>query len=290
MVILPTMRMWGDMRNQGVELELNAIVLQTKDFRWDVNLNLTHYKNKITKLPEERKTMKVDGYGGYSSGNFYYGEGLSLYTFRMPRYAGVNENGQSLYYKNVKNEQGEVVGKTTTTEYAKADQYLCGTSLPDAYGGFGTKLSWKGFDLAADFIYQMGGQVYDGDYASMMSSPSTQSKGWNFHKDLLDSWTTANPGSNIPRMQFGDNNETSDRYLTDASYLGLQNVNLGYTFNSNLVKRLGLQDLRLYFSADNVCIWSKRKGLDPRQSVTGSATSSHYAPMRTLSGGVTITL
>ena len=91
-------------------------------------------------------------------------------------------------------------------------------------------------------------------------------------------------------MQFGDNNETSDRYLTDASYLGLQNVNLGYTFNSALVKRLGLQNLRLYFSADNVFVWSKRKGLDPRQSVTGSATSSHYAPMRTLSGGVTITL
>ena len=151
-------------------------------------------------------------------------------------------------------------------------------------------MSWKGFDLAADFIYQIGGQVYDGDYASMMESPSTQSKGWNFHKDLLGSWTKENSGSRTPRMQFGDNNETSDRYLTDASYLGLQNVNLGYTFNSALVKRLGLQNLRLYFSADNVFVWSKRKGLDPRQSVTGSATSSHYAPMRTLSGGVTITL
>ena len=280
----------GNMRNQGVEMELNAIVLQTKDFRWDVNLNLTHYKNKITKLPEERKTMDVEGYGGYSSGNFYYGEGLSLYTFRMPQYAGIDENGKSLYYKDVKNKEGQVTGRTTTTEYSKADQYLCGTSLPDVYGGFGTKMSWKGFDLAADFIYQIGGQVYDGDYASMMESPSTQSKGWNFHKDLLGSWTKENSGSRTPRMQFGDNNETSDRYLTDASYLGLQNVNLGYTFNSALVKHLGLQNLRLYFSADNVFVWSKRKGLDPRQSVTGSATSSHYAPMRTLSGGVTITL
>ena len=280
----------GNMRNQGVEMELNAIILQTKDFRWDVNLNLTHYKNKITKLPEERKTMNVEGYGGYSSGNFYYGEGLSLYTFRMPKFAGIDENGKSLYYKDIKNKDGQVTGRTTTTEYSKADQYLCGTSLPDAYGGFGTKLSWKGFDLAADFIYQIGGQVYDGDYASMMESPNTQSKGWNFHKDLLNSWTKDNSGNNIPRMQFGDNNETSDRYLTNASYLGLQNVNLGYSFDSNLVKRFGLQNLRLYFSADNVFVWSKRKGLDPRQSVTGSATSSHYAPMRTLSGGVTITL
>ena len=279
----------GNMRNQGVEMELNAILLQTKDFRWDVNLNLTHYQNKITALPEERKTMNVEGYGGYSSGNFFYGEGLPLYTFRMPKYAGLDTEGRSLYLKDVTDEKGQT-RQVVTTEYSQATQYLCGTALPDAYGGFGTKLSYKGFDLSADFIYQIGGQIYDGDYASMMESPSTQSKGWNFHKDLLHSWTAENPGGNIPRMQFGDNNETSDRYLTDASYLGVQNINLGYQFSSALVKRLGLQQLRLYFSADNVFVWSKRKGLDPRQSVTGSATSSHYAPMRTLSGGVTITL
>ena len=279
----------GNMRNQGFEIELNAVVLQTRDFRWDVSLNMTHYKNKITELPEERKTMNVEGYGGYSSGNFYYGEGLSLYTYRMPKYVGVDQEGRSLYLKDVTDEQGRT-RQVATTEYSQATQYLCGTALPDVYGGFGTKLSYKGFDLSADFIYQIGGQVYDGDYASMMSAPNSQSKGWNFHEDLLNAWTPDHMRTEIPRMQFGDNTETSDRFLTSASYIGFQNVNFGYTFSNRQVKFLGLEGLRLYFSADNICVWSKRKGLDPRQDMTGSATSSRYAPIRTISAGVTITL
>ena len=115
----------GDMRNQGVEAEFNATPIRTKDFSWDIHLNLTHYKNKITYLPEERKTMVVDGVPGYSSSNYYYGEGESLYTYRIKKYAGVAEDGQALYYKNVTDKEGNVIGMETTTSYDAADYYLC---------------------------------------------------------------------------------------------------------------------------------------------------------------------
>ena len=296
----------GDMRNQGVELELQGTPIVTRDFSWDLRLNLTHYKNKITYLPEERKTMECSGVEGYSSGNYYYGEGISLYTFRMRQYAGVNENGESMWYYDAEEPRVDAAGqpvmgedgkqvmdkvRKTTTQYDDADYYLCGTALPDLYGGFGTTLNFKGFDLSVDFGYQIGGQVYDGDYAGMMSSPTASSKGTNFHADIFKSWSTANPNSNIPRFQFGDSysTATSDRFLTDASYLSLNNINFGYTLPLAVTRKAGMDKVRIYFAADNIWVWSKRQGLDPRQSITGSVTNSYYAPIRTLSGGLSVT-
>ncbi len=275
----------GDMRNQGVELDLKATPVKTNDFTWDINLNLTHYKNKITYLSEQSKTMTVDGVPGYSSSNYYFGEGEPLYTYRMKRYAGVDpETGESLYYIN-----GENGTLEKTTNYSEADYYLCGTALPDVYGGFGTTLSYKGIDLSVDFTYQIGGQIYDSDYASLMSSPTADGKGTNFHADLFNSWSPENTGSNIPRFQFGDVYNSSDRFLTSASYLSLQNINLGYTLPSSLTRRLEIEKIRVYVTADNIWYWSKRQGLDPRQSITGSVTNAYYSPMRTISGGITLT-
>ena len=78
-------------------------------------------------------------------------------------------------------------------------------------------------------------------------------------------------------------------FLTDASYLSLQNINLGYTLPSRICRTMGMEKLRIYMACDNVWVWSKRQGLDPRQSITGSVTSAYYAPMRTISGGITLT-
>ena len=280
----------GDMRNLGVEVELNGTVIQTKDFQWDLNLNLTHYKNKVTSLPEERKTMVVDGVGGFSSGDYMYGEGIPLYTFYMPKYAGVNENGDALYYQDVTAEDG-TVSQITTTKYSDATMHLCGTALPDVYGGFGTSMNYKGFDLSVAFTYQIGGQVYDSDYASMMTSPSSNGRGSAFHADLLDAWTPENPSNTIPRFQYGDlyTASTSDRFLTSASYLNLQNINFGYTLPKNLTRKASIEKVRVYLSADNVWLWSKRQGMDPRQSISGAVTASYYAPIRTISGGITLT-
>ena len=288
----------GDMANKGFEAELTATLVRTKNLTWDVSANITAYKNTITYLPEERKSMEVDGVKGFSSGSMFYGEGISLYTFHMTRYAGVDPlTGEALYYKNVYklDEEGnatkEVDYMEKTADHSKADYYLCGTSLPDAYGGFSTSLSFKGFDVAVDFAYQIGGQVYDGDYAAAMSSPTGNSRGSVFHEDILNAWTPENATSNIPRLQFEDKYTaaSSDRFLTDASYLSLQNINVGYTLPAKAVRAMGISKLRVYAAADNVWVWSKRQGLDPRQSITGGASASYYAPIRTVSAGVNLT-
>lgn len=291
----------GNMVNRGLELNLRGDIIRTKDLTWSAYVNMTTNHNEVTKLAEPSKQMYIGGgYMGTYSGNYLKTEGLSAYTFYMPKYAGVNEEGKSLWYKEVweqdastgeylKNSDGTYVVKEiiTTDQYSEATQFACEDALPDVYGGFGTSLTWKGLDVSVDFTYQLGGYVYDGTYASLMGSNNGQA----IHVDMLNAWSADNTGSNIPRWQFNDDrmNAQSDRWITSASYLTLQNITLGYTLPRSITQKIGINKLRVYCVADNIWTWSKRQGLDPRQSVTGAVSSAYYSSVRTISGGVSLT-
>lgn len=275
----------GDMRNSGIEVALDAVLLQRKNVVWDVNANLTHYTNKITMLPEEHKKMEVEGFRGYQSGGRYYGEGLPIYTFYMPRYAGVEaDTGLPMWYQE---KNGESV---TTTVYSDATDYLCGDPTPDIYGGFGTSVSFYGFDASVQFTYSVGGLTYDSGYAALMTPPGS-STGSNIHKNMLQAWTPDDTDSSIPRFQYLDENiaAQSDRFLTDASYLNFQSAQIGYTLPRKITDKFKVSRLRVYVLCDNIFYWSSRQGLDPRYSFTGTTNYAVNSPVRTLSGGVNIT-
>jgi len=276
----------GDMVNHGVEVELDADLVRMKNFKWNVGLNMTHYKNKIKKMPAERLVNTVqdfDGkeYKGYANGNMFIGEGLSAGSFYMPRYAGVDQTtGKSLWWMDVTKyrddlskpilddagapvldadgnptyEQEAYIAKETTDNYSNATDYVCHNLLPKLNGGINTRVELYGFDLSVDFAYQLGGYVYDSEYAHFMSSPLASSKGDNFHADLLKAWTAANPNSDIPRLQFGDTNSSSrsTRFLTKASYLSLQNLSFGYTLPANLTRKAKIDKVRVFMNATNV--------------------------------------
>jgi len=316
----------GDMVNHGIELELNADVIRSKDLNWTVGMNLTHYKNKITYMPDDKKTQTVTDingkeYQGYASGNVFMGEGLSLGSYYMLEYAGIytektwqnnmatNDNGKfvqetaydptkgglPMWYVTTTDSEGKEVVRTTT-DYSNATEYVCSEGLlPKIYGGFNTRLEYRGFDLSLDFSYQLGGKVVDSDYQSLVSSPSSDSRGSNFHADLLNAWTPENSGSQIPRLQYGDvnSNRLSTYFLTNANYLSLQNVNLGYTLPRTILQKAKIDNLRVYLSAQNVWLWSARQGLDPRTAATslsyGSSNNNYYSLMRTISAGVSVT-
>ena len=281
----------GDMRNSGIEVELNFRPVNSRNVQWDINLNMTHLKNKITMLPEERRNREVEGYQGYVSGTTFFGQGLPIYTFYMKKYAGVSSDGQSMWYMDETDSAGNPTGnRVTTTEYSSATDYLCGDPIPDLYGGFGTSLNFYGFDFGISFTYQIGGLAYDSGYAAAMYSPANRSTGMNWHKDILNAWTPENTTSNIPRLQYEDQNVngTSDRFLTDASYLNLQNINFGYTLPSDITRKFRVEKLRIYLSCENVWYWSRRKGFDPRYSYSGSTSQATYSPVRTISGGINI--
>ena len=282
----------GDMRNSGIEISLYGTIFNNKNFRWDIYANATHYTNKVLMIPDKNKTRTIEGHEGYASGNKFIGEGLPLNTFMMPKYAGVDhETGASLWYKDITDEHGNVTGQETTSVYAEATDYLCEDPTPKLYGGFGTSLEFYGFDVSVAFTYSVGGLTYDSGYAQYMSSPTSSSLGFNFHKDALNAWTPWNTESDIPKLEFNDSYSaaTSDRFLVPASYLNLQNAQIGYTFPEKLTKKFGVSRLRLYVTCDNIIYWSYRKGLDPRYSFDGSTNYSVNSPVRTLSGGINIT-
>lgn len=277
----------GDMRNQGVEFSTNLVLMQRKNLLWNFYVNFTHYTNKITMLPEERKTVEVEGHRGYANGTSFVGEGLPLHTFYMYKYAGVDrETGNPMWYKD--DENGE---RVTTMQYDEATQYLCGDPTPDLYGGFGTSLDFHGFDVAVAFTYSIGGLTYDSGYSGYMGSPQTSNLGTNFHKDILKSWTPENKETDIPKFQFNEQYTaaSSDRFLVNASYLNFQNAQVGYTFPERMTSRIHVSRLRLYVACDNIIYWSCRRGLDPRQSFSGSTSNAMNSPVRTLSGGLNIT-
>ena len=291
----------GDMFNRGVEFELNGDIIRTKNVTWSASLNMTNVSTKVTKLAEQFKTQNIDGKPGYIDGSYYVAEGVPLYSFYMREYAGVNEKGEATWWKDtyekdekgdfVKDANGEkiVTGREASTDYSNATRYLQKSALPKVYGGFSTSVSAYGFDASIAFTYQLGGLVYDSGYANFMSSPYG-SIGVNYHKDILNAWTPENTESNIPRFQYGDQytTSTSDRFLTSASYLNIQNINVGYTLPANLTKKFGVSTLRVYLACDNVVYWSKRRGLDPRYSFSGSTNYANYSPIRTISGGLNI--
>ena len=279
----------GDMRNSGIEIELNFTPFRREHVTWEINLNITHLKNKITMLPQERRNKQVDGYSGYVSQNTFFGENLPMYTFYMKKYAGTSSEGKSMWYMDQTDDAGNTT-RMTTTDYTNATDYLCGNPIPDLFGGFGTSVNFYGFDFGINFTYQIGGLAYDSGYAAAMYSPANKTTGMNWHKDILRAWSSENTTSDIPRLQYEDQNQNgmSDRFLTDASFLNLQNINFGYTLPTKISQKFGVDKLRIYLSCENVWYWSQRQGFDPRYSYTGATSQATYSPVRTISGGINI--
>ena len=271
------------MRNTGVELELGALLMNTKNFTWRLNLNLTHYKNELTRLQEGRDP------NGYQTGSYWRKEGGSLYDWYLFHYVGVDpENGDALYLKDVVDAEGNVTGTTTTNDINQATYYETGKSaLPKLYGGLSTTLEGFGFDLTIQTAFSFGGYVNDASYASLMSA----GLGSAYSSDIFNRWTPTNRYTDVPRLELNNlnlNGGNSDRFLTKASYFSIRNITLGYTLPKAWLKQYGIQGIRIFAVGDNLFLGSARKGLDPRQSITGTVNQSIYSAVRTISFGLNL--
>jgi len=276
------------MRNTGVELMLNGVLWQSKDIRWTATLNLTHYKNELTRLQNGRPAE------GYQSGNYWRKKGGSLYDWYMVRYAGVDaQTGDALYYTDVEETDDEgntytVIG--TTTDASTATKYQLGkSSLPKVYGGLSTTFEGFGFDLTVSTAFSIGGYTYDSSYSSLMAGGNGQT----FSTDIYKRWQKPGDVTDVPRLEGGSfrptGGVTNDRFLIRSDYFSVRNVMLGYTLPQSLTQHVpGLASVRVYAVGDNLFLGSKRKGLDPRQSINGAVDTNSYSALRTISFGVSV--
>ena len=285
----------GSMTNSGLEIELNSTPIDMRNFRWDIFANATFQKNVINELAPELE-------GEYISGTTIYREGESRYQYYLPKYAGVDPHtGLALYYAKTQPASDATEEEIAafvpevyiTDDWSVAQQTYreaTGDIAPDMYGGFGTSLEFYGFDLSVQFAYQLGGKLYDNTYASMMHGGTSSSAGRNWHNDIANAWTPENRFTDVPRLNYNDKyaNSQSDRWLVSSDYLSLNNITFGYTFPKKWMRAIGLNSIRIYGAADNVALFSARKGMDPRKG-TMSTTTSTYGALRTFSGGIKVT-
>lgn len=281
----------GSMRNNGVELELTANIINTKDIQWSVNANITSMANKIIKLPAD---LVQDGQ--WVNGSRIYKEGESMYNYYLVKYAGVDpDTGEALYWARTTDGQEIKTSNWADCYSGNSDKGLVanrvatGNVMPKAYGGFGTTLSLYGVDFSMSFAYQFGGRNFDTGYQNLMHGYTSRYYGRNFHTDILNRWTEDNRNTDVPRLNAADQytSSTSDRFLISSDYLSLNNITIGYTLPSKFTRKFGVESIRFYGAAENVALWSKRRGLDPRQAY-GVSDNSTYSPIRSISGGIRV--
>jgi len=229
------------LRNRGFELDLNATIINTKDWTWNVGLNGTHYKTTLVSVPETTIpapnatddlpdgtwTANGEGWSGAGTGNasgvFYLrGEGRDWYNLYLYKYAGVDqESGLPMYwhrvtYDDVNNNAsggryaGKQIGENVkTTVSADASLYEMGSATPDWIGGLTTSLRYKDFDLQAIFAYQIGGKFISVEYANGLYRSSYLARGGQPQStDLIgNTWTPENQDAFFP-MQWASNSSS----------------------------------------------------------------------------------
>ncbi|AJH16450.1 SusC/RagA family TonB-linked outer membrane protein [Myroides profundi] len=268
----------GAMKNYGWEFTLDGYPIVTDDWKLHLGMNLTTYKNKITALPSKEMW----------SGNKKWVEGGSLYDFYLAEWAGVNpENGNAQWY--LQNEDGS---KTVTEDYSqitKKDRIHKGNSLPDVTGGFLTEVTYKNWQLAANFVYTVGGKIYNSDKTSLYRQAGN---GNTWSADMMDRWTPENTDTDVARLSTNPRSSwtnQSDRFLVDRSFLKLKNLTVSYNLPKEWLRKINLGSASIFFQAENLFTWTKEQGLDPEQTFDGN-TYYRYPAMKTLSLGVNIKL
>ncbi|HRG24078.1 MAG TPA: SusC/RagA family TonB-linked outer membrane protein [Chitinophagaceae bacterium] len=272
----------GSMSNKGIELQLNADVIKTKNFKWELQVNATSLKNKIKKLPNGQPI---------TSGTKRLEEGRDIYAFYLRQFYGVDPNdGASLYAALPGITTGYRIsakGDTVVTNPTNARFGYSGSAIPKYFGSVSTTFNYKGFSVSGLFNYQIGGKFYDGNYAALMSP----GYGRSLHADALNSWKTPGDLSGIPRVDIastGNINAQSSRFLIDASYISLRNMTVAYAFGKTLLSKIKCDQMKVYLSGENIFVASKRKGLNPAESFNGT-NSNIYVPNRIISAGINLT-
>ncbi len=273
----------GDMYNSGFEFGLTANFINTRDFKWSTTFQASTFKNEITFLPDP-----------FINGSKRWDIGRSRFDFYLLRTAGVDpETGDQLFLRYELDENNNSVPvldangvQETTNDWQDTERAYTGdSSIPDLLGSVSNSISYKGFSLDVLVTYGIGGEILDNGYSAMMHSGSF---GSSYHPDILNAWRQPGDITNVPRLESGNNNlvrTQSDRFITDASFWSLKNVNLGYSFNNNTAEKFGMDNLRVYVVGENLYLKSKRDGLNPQFNLAGTPAGNDFNPARIISLG-----
>jgi len=250
----------GELENKGLEFALRSNNL-VGTFKWTTDFNISFNRNKI---------IDINGPEITPNGINYVIEGQPIGVFKLRKYAGVDpDNGDAIYYLNATSDG-------TTNDYNLAEEIIAGSPNPDFTGGLNNYMEYKGVDLNILLSFVYGNEVFNGGGRYQSAAAD-----WfdNQTVDQMNRWQNPGDISDVPQARLGEGNGTnnSSRYLSDASYLRVRNVNLGYNFPVSLVNKIMLSSLRVYIGVQNLYILTKYKGWDPEVNYTGTDRSTQNA-------------
>ena len=248
----------GSMENKGFEITVNATPIVNKSFRWDVGVNFSWNKNKVTALDNGADIIN-------GTNLIRVGEDVkTVYTFL---WAGVDaETGSPLWYT-------DETKKETTSDITQVENAIYGSASPKGFGGFNTQLSYKGISLSAQLNFQYGNQLLN-NWGFLNESdgaffPLNQNR-----KEFEQRWQRPGDRTNVPQYVAGNStnsNFTSSRYFYKGDYLRLRDLTLSYQFPANMVKSWRMEGLRVYLRGTNLWTHAFDDNItfDPEQPVNG---------------------
>ncbi|UPZ15989.1 SusC/RagA family TonB-linked outer membrane protein [Flavobacterium humidisoli] len=275
----------GSMVNKGIEISLDGAIIKTNDFSWNLNVNASTINNKITKLPQGEI---IDGTKKLSVGH-------SIYDYWLRDWYGVDPaDGYALYVANPQfvNSGDSTIrvvnGVNVTTDQNKALYHYAGSAIPDLFGSFGNTFKYKGLQLDIVCTYQIGGQMYDTNYAVLMHTGNNY--GSAFSTDILNRWQKPGDVTDVPRLDVNRNTQSSaasDRWLKGSDYLSLRQINLSYKMPKEFISKLEIDNASVYINGENLLLFTKRQGMDPTQTFNGT-TQNRYIPSRVITLGLNL--
>lgn len=298
----------GSLENKGLELAVNGKILTGK-FKWDLGGNISFVKNKLLSLIEGTDMYMVPSSGSNLLGGSMHAliNGQPVSTFYMLKMEGIyqrdDEVPAKLYQKGVRAGDVKYFDYNNDGDISAEDRINVGKAIPDFYGGITSNFSYKGFDLSLFSQFSVGGKVLAAwrgvngsegtDHLGLaLSNVKVNDNGeaveqfFNVSKEVANGyWRGEGTSNSIPRpvrigvhtgYSYDYNVQTSTRYLEDASYLKLKTVTLGYTLPESIIKKIHINSLRVYVSADNLLTLTTYSGYDPETSYSGSPGDSNY--------------
>jgi TonB-dependent starch-binding outer membrane protein SusC len=239
--------------NKGLELNLQVDVIKTDNMTLTLRGNGSTNKNYIDDIENDTGEIFVTSANGIT---YVHRNGQPTYQPFLYRYAGVNPTNGEMQYLDIN-------GNITTTPTASDRRAVGKNFIPKYQGGFGFDFDYKGLFVSTLFSYVFDVVRYDFDYLNALDSSTNQIGQFNVSNELLNAWTPTNTNTDIPALDASNAlQENSDRFLRDASYIRLRNLQVGYRLPNKYLKDTFFKDLSFNVTAENLFTITKWKGFD----------------------------
>jgi TonB-linked SusC/RagA family outer membrane protein len=287
----------GDLRNRGFELELNTTNIELKNgFRWNTDMNFTLVKNKILRLSPQYNILPTGSaptVTGIVQNVTITKPGGTLGAYYLAQSAGLDAQGFETVYEIDKNvlkgnnttvRTGNIL-RATSTNVNNNKMVMDGkSSIPTWYGAFTNTFSYKGFELLVLLTFQGGNYLYD----ALEEQNSYVRTGTNVIRAEVvnNSWTPTNKNAKYPILTWNmrDNNTVggvpapqtlgsrTDRFLYKADFIRMKTIQFSYNLPSSVLKRMHLQNLRVYANVQNLFTITSYPGYDPEYVYLGASS------------------